>query len=198
MTNLIKKLKEISALCMQRQIWRRVVMTLSCIVVFVTTYMLILPAITLERDAAEAENGIEIDADTIYFPENDLSNNDGEEYREDGYAEADYTENAAASDIGEGYLKNDEAEDDKQNVKTVAGTQDFMTGIQTVIGSDYVISADVSENARIPADANLVVDELTGEMYESYYAQVLSNLGASDMPFARFFDIRFEINGDEI
>ncbi|MBR0378561.1 MAG: Cna B-type domain-containing protein [Lachnospiraceae bacterium] len=198
MITVIKKLKEISALCMQRQIWRRIVMTLSCIVVFVTTYMMILPAITLERNAAEAENGIEIDAGTINFSENELSNNAGEEYREYGYGEADYTENAAAEDIGEGYLKNDEAEDDKQNIKSVAGTQAFMTGIQTVIGSDYVISAEVSENARIPADANLVVDELTGEMYESYYAQVLSNLGASEMPFARFFDIRFEINGDEI
>ena len=119
--------------------------------------------------------------------EDALSNNDEEEYREGEYAEADYSEDAAAGDIVEGYLKNYEAEDDKDNVGTDAGTQAFMTGVKTVIGSDYVISAEVSENARIPADANLVVDELTDETYELYYAQVLSELGSFRYAFLRDF-----------
>jgi hypothetical protein len=38
--------------------WRSLVITLSAIVVFVTTYLLILPAITLDKDEAIRRGGI--------------------------------------------------------------------------------------------------------------------------------------------
>ncbi len=52
--------------------WQRVVSVLSAIVVFVTTYSLILPAITLDKDTASTQAGMEIAAAS----ENEL-NNDG-------------------------------------------------------------------------------------------------------------------------
>ncbi len=42
--------------------WQRVVSVMAAVVVFVTTYALILPAITLDRDTATAEPGIEVAA----------------------------------------------------------------------------------------------------------------------------------------
>ena len=55
---------------------RKVVMALACVVVFVTTYALILPAITLDKDSAKDKTGMSIkteqedvskDADTPEF-----------------------------------------------------------------------------------------------------------------------------------
>ncbi len=41
--------------------WRRFIAIMSMIVVFVTTYALILPAITLEKEEGKAEQGIYLD-----------------------------------------------------------------------------------------------------------------------------------------
>ena len=54
--------------------WQRVVSALSAVVVFVTTYALVLPAITLDKETADAQAGIEIAAS-----END-SESDGTVY----------------------------------------------------------------------------------------------------------------------
>ena len=42
--------------------WQRVVSVLAAVVVFVTTYSLVLPAITLDRDTASTQAGIEVAA----------------------------------------------------------------------------------------------------------------------------------------
>ena len=34
-----------------RKVWQRIIGSLACVVVFVTTYMLILPAVTMEQPA---------------------------------------------------------------------------------------------------------------------------------------------------
>ena len=44
---------------------RKVILALSCVVVFVTTYMLILPALTLEKDKAAEQGGIEEYGDLV-------------------------------------------------------------------------------------------------------------------------------------
>ena len=49
--------------------WQKVLFFLSCIVVFVTTYALILPAITLEQQAAENEAGLTLDTEVSYLSE---------------------------------------------------------------------------------------------------------------------------------
>ncbi len=49
--------------------WQKILFCLSCVVVFVTTYALILPAITLEKQAAENEAGIILDTDDSLLPD---------------------------------------------------------------------------------------------------------------------------------
>ena len=39
---------------------RKMVLALSCLVVFITTYMLILPAFTLDKDKAVEQGGIDV------------------------------------------------------------------------------------------------------------------------------------------
>ena len=48
---IIKKRKELKR-------WQRIVMTLAAMITFVTTYALILPAITVERDSTEEVGGM--------------------------------------------------------------------------------------------------------------------------------------------
>ena len=42
--------------------WKRFVSAVSAVVVFITTYTLILPAITLDKDTAQQQPGIEVAA----------------------------------------------------------------------------------------------------------------------------------------
>ena len=40
--------------------WQKLVLALSCLVVFITTYMLILPAFTLDKEEASEQGGIDV------------------------------------------------------------------------------------------------------------------------------------------
>lgn len=60
------RLKEIiREIISRRSRYRRLVLSLSCVVVFVTTYLLILPAITLEKDKAAEQGGIDVPAAAV-------------------------------------------------------------------------------------------------------------------------------------
>lgn len=61
MMKLLDRLVEyLSQINIKMRRWRRVISVMSAIVVFVTTYALILPAITLDMDTASAQSGIEM------------------------------------------------------------------------------------------------------------------------------------------
>ena len=52
----------ITALLDNTHKWRKLVVAFSCIVVFVTTYLLILPAFTLDKEEAAEQGGIDVPA----------------------------------------------------------------------------------------------------------------------------------------
>ena len=69
---------------------------------------------------------------------------------------------------------------------------------------DYTVEVRLSAGAMIPADAQLLVEEILPDTaeYETYYAQSLQAISQADeetpsaeIRFARFFDIRFVANG---
>ena len=76
----------------------RVVSVLACIVVFVTTYAMILPAITLDRETAEEQPGIEVEAA-------------GEEIDPDG----DEADESGESEESSGEESDDEVNDGENN-----------------------------------------------------------------------------------
>lgn len=55
---LLKKIEQILRYQRKWKKWQKVVASLACIVVFITTYALILPAITMDRDEAQSQGGI--------------------------------------------------------------------------------------------------------------------------------------------
>lgn len=64
----------------KNQIWHRVLCGLAVIVVFITTYMLILPAVTMERPAADFSDGETLDGDGKTLDGNELSAGDEPEF----------------------------------------------------------------------------------------------------------------------
>ena len=162
MNNLITAIRKCTEAFMKQSLWKRVVMVLSCFVVFGTTYMLILPAITLERTEADQQGGINF-----------------------------------ASDINQDYIAlsyDGEIADAEGDIDDVP---QYLTGVQTSVGLDYVVTVDVPESAQIPNNAYLAVDEVSEEEYKIYSAQAMKALGVDSMSFARFFDIRFEVETEE-
>lgn len=61
MKNLISRTKGYVAEIRRRRLWMRMVMCLACVVVFCTTYALILPAITMETSEFEPDGHVHTD-----------------------------------------------------------------------------------------------------------------------------------------
>ena len=55
---LLKRIEQILRYQKRWKKWQKVVASLACVVVFITTYALILPAITMDRDEAQSQGGI--------------------------------------------------------------------------------------------------------------------------------------------
>ena len=83
---------------------RKLILALSCLVVFITTYVLILPAFTLDKEEATEQGGIDVpgtelsvDNDAVSDKTDaDAAETSAEAEAEASAPEADATENAAA------------------------------------------------------------------------------------------------------
>ena len=112
--------------------WQRVVSVLSAVVVFVTTYALVLPAITLDKETASAQPGIEVAASEANVEEHGTAAIMAESEEEPAYEETaeleedpeegseeiineelEYVEDAESDDNSDGdseYIENTESE----------------------------------------------------------------------------------------
>ena len=146
--NLLDRMVEyLSGLNKKMKRWQRVVSVMSAVVVFVTTYALILPAITLDVDTASTQSGIEVasenepdEAGTVFEsteeeePTEEKEINDAEEassdkQKEDSAEEAhtgsSETEAAQSGSVSADSAAAEEAapsEDDSSAAKTTAET----------------------------------------------------------------------------
>lgn len=157
---------------------RKVVVALSCIVVFITTYMLILPAFTLEKDEAIGQGGIDIPAVEETTEE---KNDDKTEVTEE-----DIT--IPEPDIAYEYEENISA-----------------TDLLTYEGKNYFISV-VDESSVLPENTEIAVQEIDeiidSEDYESYRDEALRAVQESEggqnvsgFSYAKFYDISL-LEGD--
>ena len=171
-----------------RKKWQKVMFFLSCVVVFVTTYALILPAITLEQQAAENEAGIILGTDDVFLPDGyDTSAPDNVQYSDTGIIDGqdtDVPENTDANDIDELFTDgaNDPAEggaDDAVN----DGSEDLVSSdiasetidysaedssplfneYDTQDGNTLRVSVSYGEDAEIPQGAELITTEICQE-----------------------------------
>lgn len=67
-------------------------------------------------------------------------------------------------------------------------------------GDDYTVTVTYKADTKIPAHAELVVNEILAgsEEYDTYYQQAIEAMGKEkeEVSFARFFDIHFLVNGE--
>ena len=141
-------------------------MVMAVIVVFVTTYMLILPAITLDKEAAESQGGIEM---------------------EEPASAVEGTEPAveeSESAVEEVELSEEEPAPEEEEAAPLVLRDN---------GKDYNIEVAYGEEATIPEGAQLYVKEIndTSDEYAELIARTEESIGEGrTISFARFFDIK--------
>ena len=168
-----------------RKKWQKVMFFLSCVVVFVTTYALILPAITLEQQAAENEAGIILGTDDVFLPDGyDTPAPDNVRYSDAGIIDGqdtDVPEDTDANDIDELFTDGANNPADVDADDTVNdGTEDLVSSdiasetidysaedssplfneYDTQDGNTLRVSVSYGEDAEIPQGAELITTEI--------------------------------------
>ncbi len=198
--------------------WRKVVSVLAAVVVFVTTYSLILPAVTLDKSDAEDLSGISVEAAAPSDAADPAAEKAAEPTSESAAQEAapedpiqDPAETAEkeSTEMSEDVAEDADAQadqtvaDDGTAAETDADTADASgTTVLTVEGKDYVVTASFDASAGLPADVRMSVEEIEKDTkeYKTYYDQALAAMQKEsketvDLTYARFFDITF-LSGD--
>ena len=218
LNQIIKKHKEINR-------WKRIVTALAAMITFVTTYALILPAITVERNNTEEVGGMylkqEEDRNEL-FEENALELNgvsiaaDQENAVTYEYSDEDMTavptfgtdEEAMAaaaetdaeipdySDSQEKSAPADSAETDGEEAAPEVGTL-------KAAGSDYTVTLTYDTTSEIPDGASLTVYEIAQDSkeYKTYLEETKKAMGLTEeetLPRfdARIFDIKITTDRD--
>ena len=74
------------------------------------------------------------------------------------------------------------------------------THVITADGKDYIITVTYGPEAGIPDGAILEAEEIDGSTseWDEYYSQAANAIGRGSLAFARFFDIKIMVDGEEI
>ena len=113
-------------------------------------------------------------------------------------AEAATEDEAAAEGTVADEPRDDATSNDYAEAEPVAGSEAYLSGTLSVEGLDYAVSVDPTEDAKLPANAQLVVSEVSGAAYDEYVAQAESALGKGALSIGRIFDIGFEVEGESV
>lgn len=139
--NLRSKLGELIKILIENMhVWRRLILVLSCVVVFTTTYILILPAFTLEKDKAEDLGGINLTGMTA--EQSDESSDDDSGDVKDSQPAGLQSDNTANADDGQ---------------DNEAGSPDSES--DGIINDDPDTTADENESAPEHSDAKQADNE---------------------------------------
>ena len=182
---------------------RRISAVMACIVVFVTVYAMVLPAITLDQDTAGQDEGLALDTESAEpepVPEETETDSwEPDLFEEDTYYEEDSveeTEDTWAMTDGPVTLQWPDEGEETEDAEEVIFYDESGEEI------DYSVEATFGEDSGLPADAALQVAEIKPgtEEYEAYHKSALEavrNEGGEEkeISYARFFDITF-LNSD--
>ncbi len=178
--------------------YRTIVLSLAVVVVFITTYLLILPAFTLDKDEAEKQGGIDLPATEVSV-------------------DADTEEEAAADDqpyvAGDNKETTQAVENDEKKPSDAAAesSAEETTDPLKFEGENYSISV-VDNEGVLPDGTQINVEEIDTKenteekkdfYYEDYYKEALSaikkeegGVKVRDLAFAHFYDISL-MSGDK-
>ncbi|WP_423216086.1 InlB B-repeat-containing protein [Streptococcus equinus] len=165
-SNLIKKHKKLATF-------------LAVMVALVTTYLLILPAITLDIERAREEPGVEVEQSSQSPPSLPAMG-------ESDSSLSSTTESSQEADTSQ-------PESTEDDLITQATTL-------TATNQDYTITADVNADAQLPKDTSLTVQEIKtdDEAYQGNYEKVQNTLTGKTIDNVLFYDITFESKGEKV
>ena len=198
--------------------YRGVVLGMAVIVVFITTYMLILPAVTLDQDAAEQMPGI--DAQVEQTTQEEPA--EPEKAEEPAAEEAEASETDEPEAAAEEPAEEEEAEEETESVeadepKVEEEESEAEVERKTLFKYEdkaYHIQAETTEEANLPADAELRVTEIDADTeddngdkyaYQEYCDKALDAVrdadgkdGKKSERRVKLYDISFVVNGEEV
>lgn len=165
-----------------------------------------------ENEESEPQMGIVSSYDKEKNEIKVIEGNSGNEVKENDYSLGDthITEFVKISEMEEAY-KNGEAVPAEEENAEVEGTEDTETAdteagaepekrTMTAEGPDYTVTVSFTEEAGIPENAVLDVREIEQgtEEYLTYYYESLEKMNVDELKSARYFDITFLVDGQEI
>ena len=195
-------MKRIGEIMRGWNIWKkRISVTMACIVVFVTVYSLVLPAITLDRNTADQDDGIGQEA-FENFGQDDYDPDDtgADDSETDGFEEG--LSQSAQWPVTREWPDAQMKEALKKAVEEAAASGDQKEEIKEI---DYTVTASYYEEAELPADVTFQAAEIDKDAkeYEEYYKRALDAVRKevgeeAQISYARFFDIAFLDGGYEV
>lgn len=174
---------------------KTVLLVLSCFVVFITTYMLILPAVTLDQEEAERQGGIDVPAQmeqAEQIEQTEVTTNDNSEVAPEQAREDEATR-----------VEQDGAAVDEENeTESSAPEQPYVLSYD---GKGFAVTADTSESG-LPEGTQLFAEEISKDdaSFEELYQEALkayqkeSKSKTEAFAFAKFYDISMLLDGEPI
>ena len=149
---------------------------MACIVVFVTVYAMVLPAITLDQDTAGQEEGLALDTEsTEPEPVPEETEPDSEEL--DFFEEDTYFEEVPVKDIEDTWAMTEGSVTLQwpDEGKETEDAEEVIFYDESGEEIDYSVEATFGEDSGLPADVTLQVAEIKPgtEEYEAYHKSAL-------------------------
>ncbi|MGI6170303.1 MAG: SpaA isopeptide-forming pilin-related protein [Butyricicoccus sp.] len=183
--------------------WRKIVTSLAAVVVFVTTYALILPAITMDDETAEQEPGIVLVQDEAAAESEVVEESD-----DPGEFENEDEEDAIVIDAGDGdhAAETDAEESEEADLQLIDISEDESTEPMSKIYQDdeIEITATYGAEAKIPADAEFRVTKLAVEETDaadeavSEESEEIEAADTAEVTERYRYDIGFYVGEEEI
>lgn len=180
--------------------FHKMIVGLAVLVVFVTTYALILPAITLDQDRAKDEPGITVASSSeIATPSSELASSENNNIAE---VEAE-SSNLKELEMSESSASSDSTPPADSSSKTETSQNDKIITVPTTLkqtGADYEVTVTFNADAKLPLGVELKVSEVKEDTdeYKAHVNKAKELLKTDNLSYARFFDISFIKDGKEI
>ena len=186
---------------------RRVILALSVVVVFITTYILILPAFTLEKDEAAKQGGIDVpgieNVSQDSVEDGDVTTESSDESQVASSQEAVEDTGEVTSDDYDDYNEKEELNSERKTEQAVEETDSL-----TYDGEDYRVIVE-DKNDILPENTEIKVEEISKEedsdSYQQYFDDSVKAINddentpsVTDLKFARFYNIQLVADGEEI
>ena len=176
---------------------RTVLISLSCVVVFLTTYLLILPAFTLDKEEATEQGGVSVPTVTEDTTEADIESDDEANAEPAGEAQKADTQEKNENTKKSESVTNESAKSDSGRTELASSSTDNLL----YEGDSVKISIDDTQSV-LPADASIKVEEIDkdkkeyAKQYKELYKDALAAVQedkdgkqVADFSFAKFYDI---------